>query len=172
MTSIAKSALLVLIVTAAAPVPACQSKSSTDTTAASASAAPIGIAECAACKMVVREQPAPRGQAVHRDGTRVHLCSIGDLVQYLASPSPHGNATAVFVEVLNVNFDPKASDTKERPWVAADSASYVVGVDRKRIMGPAILPYRERGQAEVAAKAHGGKLKTWAELRQFVLEKK
>ncbi|HMR06754.1 MAG TPA: nitrous oxide reductase accessory protein NosL [Polyangiaceae bacterium] len=172
MTSVAKSVLLVLLMTAMAPLPACQSKSSTDTTAASASAAPIGIAECAACKMVVREQPAPRGQAVHRDGTRVHLCSIGDLVQYLASPSPHGNATAVFVEALEVNFDPKGSDTKERPWVAAESASYVVGVDRERIMGPAVLSYRERGEAEAAAKAHGGKLRTWAELRQFVLEKK
>ena len=33
--------------------------------------------ECAACGMIVREQPSPRAQAVHRDGERVYFCSIG-----------------------------------------------------------------------------------------------
>ena len=153
-------------------IPACQDKANTDAVASAASAAPMGAAECAACKMVVREQPAPRAQAVHRDGTRVHLCSIGDLVQYLASPSPHGSAIAIFVEALEGDFDPKGSDTKERPWVAAESASYVVGVDRERIMGPAVLSHKDRVLAERAAQAHGGKVSDWAELQGYVLKKK
>lgn len=109
---------------------------------------------------------------MHRDGTRVHLCSIGDLVQYLSSPSPHGSATSLFVEGLESEFDPKSSDTKERPWVLAEHAHYVVGVDRERIMGPAILSYQSAAQADAAAKTHGGSVRSWAELRKFVLEKK
>ena len=45
---------------------------------------------CTACGMVIREQPAPRGQLLRRDGTREFLCSIDDLVQYLDVPSPLG----------------------------------------------------------------------------------
>ncbi len=150
----------------------CDDEAKSGAAAGSASAAPIGMAECAACKMVVHEQPAPRGQVVHRDGTREHLCSIGDMVQYLQAPSPHGSATSIFVEALEGDFDPAKSDTKPRPWIPAESASYVIGVKRERIMGPAVLSYKERAQAEAAAKKHGGKLATWPELSKYVLEKK
>ena len=34
------------------------------------------VETCTACGMVVREQPAPRGQVIHRDGTRVFLCDF------------------------------------------------------------------------------------------------
>ena len=151
----------------------CKGKKETDGASKStASAAHIGLAECSACKMVVREQSAPRGQVVHRDGTRAHFCSLGDLVHYLEAPSPHGRATGIFVEALESTFDPTITDTKERPWVAADSATYVVGVKRKRIMGPAVLSYRQRSQGESAAKKHDGKLTTWPELPKFVLKAK
>ncbi len=148
----------------------CDKKPSDAHAAAATSAAPIGIAECAACGMVVREQPAPRGQVVHRDGTRVHLCSIGDMVHYLQTPSPHGKPAKIHVEALPVDFDPTGTDTNERPWVDAEKASYVVGVERKRVMGRAVLAYAERAQAEAAAKRLSGQLKTWEELPKFVLQ--
>jgi nitrous oxide reductase accessory protein NosL len=145
-------------------LPACKESAQRAGAAAAASAAPIGIAECAACKMVVREQPAPRGQVVHRDGHRVHLCSIADLVHYVAAPSPHGAPSGVFVEALEDGFDPKSTDTKERPWVPAESAAYVVGVPRQHIMGPPVLAYSDRLRAETAAARHGGKVTLWKDL--------
>ena len=172
MKRLQRMAVGCLTLMALAPALACDDKGKSEAAKASASAAPIGMAECAACNMVVHEQPAPRGQVVHRDGTREHLCSIGDMVQYLQAPSPHGSATSIFVEALEADFDPAKSDTKPRPWIPAESASYVVGVKRERIMGPAVLSYKERGQAETAAKKHGGKLASWQELSKYVLEKK
>ena len=148
---------------------ACDKKAEAAAATASTSAAAIGIAECAACGMVVQEQPAPRGQLVHRDGTREHFCSIADLVQYLEAPSPHGKATAIFVEALEDDFDPASADAKARPWTAAKSATFVVGVERENVMGHAALSYERRAQADAAAKRLGGTVNTWTELKATVL---
>lgn len=164
------SLMMSVVLLGAAPT-GCDRKAAHDHGTAAASAAPIGAAECAACGMVVREQPAPRGQAVHRDGTRVHLCSIGDMVHYLQSPSPHGKPSALFVEALEPSFDPASIDTAPRQWVSAETASYVVGIERKRVMGRAVLAYAERSHAEAAAKKSGGRVKTWNELPAFVLQR-
>lgn len=131
---------------------------------ASASATPIAGAECQACGMVVREQPSPRGQVVHRDGKRVHLCSVGELLLYLREPSPHGAPSAVFVEALDPEADPHAGSTAERPWIRAESGFYVVGVPRKGIMGSPVLAYDEQSAAERAAARHGGRTVRWTEL--------
>ncbi len=127
----------------------------------------IGVEECAACGMVVREQPAPRGQLVHRDGQRAHFCSVGDMVQYLRAPSRHGKVTAAFVEVLDPAVDPKLTSTALRPWIRAESAGYVVGVHREGIMGPPVLSYAEPAIAAQVAMAHQGQARTWAQLQSL-----
>lgn len=147
---------------------ACDKKPSDAGNSAGTAAAPIGAAECSACGMVVREQPAPRGQVVHADGKRVHLCSIGDLVQYLAEPSPHGKPTAIYVETLDPAQDPKQNATEERPWAPAESAGYVVGVERRGIMGKPVLAYPSRELAVTAAARHKGQPKQWSELHAHV----
>jgi len=172
MTSARTLAATLLALTTLAVAPACESKDEAAKRAAPAVATAIGIAECAACGMVVREQPAPRAQLIHRDGTREHLCSIDDLVQYLQAPSRHGRATSIWVEALEVDFNPAAADIKERPWIPAEGATYVVGVQREHVMGNAVLPYDTRERAQAAATKHGGALKTWPELEKFVLKKK
>ncbi len=126
-----------------------------------------GVAECAACGMVVREQPAPRGQVVHRDGHRAHFCSIGDMVQYLRAPSPHGKVQAAFVELLEPAADPKRTDRATRPWSAAEEASYVVGVHRDGIMGPPVLTYADPSAAGEVARKHGGAVRTWQALQDL-----
>ncbi|MCB9556605.1 MAG: nitrous oxide reductase accessory protein NosL [Deltaproteobacteria bacterium] len=128
-----------------------------------------GTAECAACSMVVREQPAPRAQLVHRDGTRQFFCSIGDLAQYLRAPSKHGPVEAVFVEALDSAADPKKTTRTLHPWIAAKDASYVVGVDRPGIMGKPVLVYRREADAKRVADAHGAKLLVYDKLSRALL---
>ena len=112
--------------------------------------------EGAVCGMLVRDQSAPRAQVVHRDGTRFFLCSLGDLMVYLSNPSPHGRAIEVFVEVMKAEEDPALSHTEPHPWVAADGAFHVVGVERTRIMGRPVLSYEDRTTAEAVASRHPG----------------
>lgn len=125
-----------------------------------------GTAECAACSMVVREQPAPRGQVVHRDGTRRFVCSLADLAHYLDAPSKHGEARAIFVEVLDPSADPRRVSAAARPWVRAGQAHFVVGVKRPRVMGKPALAYRTRAEAERIASAHGRRVVDFAALRR------
>ena len=132
-------------------------------------AEPMGPHECGACGMVVREQPAPRGQVVHRDGTRQYFCSIGDLIQYISSPSPHGAAEHIFVETLAREAHPEVHDTRPHPWRDAQEAQYVLGVQRSGIMGPPVMVFATRDQAaRTSAKFHGQQ-HSWSDLRGAVL---
>jgi len=126
----------------------------------------MGVAECASCNMVVREQPAPRAQLVHRDGTRAHFCSIGDMLPYLASPSPHGKPEQIFVEVMSLEEEPATPNTSAHPWAPAESASYVVGVTRPGVMGPPVLSYANPELAQQAAKRHAGRVQSFEQLKQ------
>ncbi len=124
----------------------------------------IGLAECAVCGMVVREQPAPRAQVLHRDGERAHLCSIGDLRAHLAAPSPHGKAQGVWVEALPTGIAPAELGSAPRPWQRAESAGYVLGVPRAGVMGEAVLSYASAEEALAEAARLSGRTASWAEL--------
>ena len=124
--------------------------------------------EDAVCGMLVRDQSAPRGQLVHRDGTRSFFCSIADLLIYLDTPSPHGRTHAVFVEVMEPDEDPRATHLGEHPWQRFEETVFVVGVARMGIMGPPVLAYADRADADPIAARHPGarildaeELRTW-----------
>jgi nitrous oxide reductase accessory protein NosL len=135
-------------------------------------AAALADQEDEVCGMLVRAQSAPRGQVVHRDGSRFFFCSLGDLLVHLGAPSPHGRTVAVFVEVMNPDENPMASHLDQHPWVLAEDAFYVIGIERQGIMGEPVLAYAERGAAESAAQGHtdarvldlGGLRDWWKEL--------
>lgn len=149
---------------------ACDRNSSSKEQAATVEARPIGHAECAACAMVVIEQPAPRGQVAHRDGTHEHFCSLGDFVQYVQSPSPHGPIVASYVEVVSPEVPPDEIDSKPRKWVPADQARYMVDIERTGVMGPGIVAYESMEDATRAAERHDGRIVGWKELPDIVAQ--
>ncbi len=112
--------------------------------------------EDAVCGMLVRGQSAPRGQLVHRDGTRLFFCSLGDLLVHLSAPSPHGEVKAVFVEVMEPDEDPLESHPGPHAWLRAEEVTFVVGVPRRGIMGPPVLSYRDAAAAESAVGERDG----------------
>lgn len=132
--------------------------------AASSVAEPIGEHECGACGMIVREQPAPRAQVVHRDGTHVWFCSVGDVVAYLGAPSPHGRIEHVWVEVVAADVDLASTDVSERPWAEVASAHYVLGVTRPDVMGTPVLAFASAADASAAATRLGARTASWNEV--------
>jgi nitrous oxide reductase accessory protein NosL len=106
------------------------------------------------CGMLVREMSAPRGQVVHRDGSRFFFCSLGDMLVHLGAPSPHGRVEAIFVETMKPDEDPMQSHTGEHPWIHADEAVFVVGIERPGIMGAPVLTYANQSDAEHAMRVH------------------
>lgn len=154
-----------------AVLPACHTDRGDDGGgAASAAPAAIGGAECAACGMVVREQPAPRGQLVFRDGTRAFACSVGDLVQVLAAPSPHGSVEHTWVESLPAGVAPGAiTASAPTKWIDATRGFYVLGVDRPGVMGKPVLVYAARADAARVAQRTGGHVVEWGALRGEIM---
>lgn len=132
---------------------------------AGALASPQAIAdhECASCGMIVREQPAPRAQVVHRDGTHEWFCSIADLVAYRGSPSRHGRIEHTWVEILPPDVDPAVHDMGEARWVEVERAAFVLGVERNMIMGAPVLSFATEADARAAAERLGGRTTRWDE---------
>ena len=120
--------------------------------------------ECAACGMIVREQPAPRGQLVHRDGTRVHFCAISDLAAYVGAPSPHGEPVGIFVEAMAPDVSPDDLSTVEGAWVDVHEASFVVGEFTRPVMGRPVLTFSSEGHGREAAERLGGRALDWSGL--------
>lgn len=108
------------------------------------------------CGMLVHEMSAPRGQVVHRDGSRFFFCSLGDMLVHLSAPSPHGCVEATFVEVMRPDEDPMQSHTGVHPWVPANEAVFVIGIDRPGIMGKPVLAYANQSEAAIVMEAHDG----------------
>lgn len=121
--------------------------------------------ECAACGMIVAEQSSARAQVVHGDGTRAYFCSIGDMLAYLAAPSPHGKIVGSWVEAMDPTKDPSEFSTDKLPWIPATSASYVIGIDKPRVMGKPVAVYERRADADAAAAKYKGTATDWNGLR-------
>ncbi len=123
---------------------------------------------CTLCSMVVREQPVPRAQVVHRSGARAHLCSISELVPYLAVPSPDGRPTHFWVEVLRVDDGSAPTLTEPRPWIPAAGAWFVVGGPERPVMGESVLAYATSEDARSIAEQCGGTALSWNELLEHL----
>ncbi|MCP4498830.1 MAG: hypothetical protein GY822_02550 [Deltaproteobacteria bacterium] len=120
--------------------------------------------ECAACGMVVAEQPAPRGQLVRRDGTREFFCSVGDMHVHLNIPSPHGKPALIWVETLPSSMKLDDRELQEQPWKNVNDVVFITGVKRKGIMGKPVLVQETQAEALTMAKRLGGIPESWSSL--------
>jgi copper chaperone NosL len=123
---------------------------------------PLDGQECAACGMIVRDEPSPRAQIVHADGTRAFFCSLADLVAYQEVPSRHGALVHTWVETLPADLDPALHDVGLRPWSPAADAHYVLGLER-RVMGTPALAYEREADASAVATRVSGRAMRWNE---------
>jgi nitrous oxide reductase accessory protein NosL len=121
---------------------------------------------CSACGMVVREQPAPRGQVVYRDGSREFLCAIDDLVRFLEVPSSKGKPVKIFAEVMADGHDITDMDASAKPWIEAGKLFFVTGIERGGVMGAPALTYQTEAAAKKAAGKYNGKVVSFETLIQ------
>jgi nitrous oxide reductase accessory protein NosL len=118
--------------------------------------------------MVVSEQPAPRAQVLHRDGTRQFLCGISDLLVHLEAPSPHGAPVEIFVEAMEADEDPAQIELREHAWIRAEDALYRLGDERPPfIMGTPVMVYRDRATAARAISHGPTRVLDFRELRDW-----
>jgi copper chaperone NosL len=132
----------------------------------------IGAHECEACGMLIREQPAPRAQLVHKDGQRHFFCSVSDMLTYMQAPSPHGSVATSFVETLHPQDDPMEFSVDPRPWTGTREAAFVLGVAKPKVMGTPILVYGSENEAKSVSEKYKGTTVSWNKLKQTLGMKK
>lgn len=110
------------------------------------------------CQMTVLDHPGPKAQ-IHLAGlpAPIFFSQVRDAVAYLRLPEQSHAVRAVFVS------DMAAATGWENPgpdnWIAADSATYVVGSDRTGGMGaPELVPFSTPEAARAFAAQYGGTL--------------
>ena len=130
----------------------------------------IGAHECEVCRMTVREQPAPRGQLLYRDGTRMFFCSLSDLATHQVAPSPHGEAVGVFVEVLQPGTRAEDLSSGNHPWKPAAEAWFVVGNFQRPVMGRPVLAFAQQADAEAARQEVHGQVLRWPALVSLITD--
>jgi len=155
--------ILILCILALA---ACKNENTTSSELKAVVAKHVETETCAACGMVVREQPAPRGQVVYRDGSREFLCAIDDLVRFLEVPSSKGKPVKIFAEVMSDDHDIANMDASTKPWVEVEQLFFVTGVERGGVMGAPALTYQTEAAAKKAAGKYNGKVVSFETLTQ------
>jgi copper chaperone NosL len=145
---------------------ACNQENTPSAQADSVVAKNVETETCSACGMVVREQPAPRGQVVYRDGSREFLCAIDDLVRFLEVPSPKGKPVKIFAEVMADGHNVTDMDASAKPWVEVDKLFFVTSIERGGVMGAPALTYQTEDAAKIAAAKYNGKVVTFQQLTQ------
>lgn len=107
-------------------------------------------AKCPVCNMEVRSSTLGPAAVVFKAGTVVGFDSTGDMFRYLLDPKKHGfqqeNVDRVYVTQYGT-----------KNFIDAKQAVYVVGSDVKGSMGPEVVPFAEKGEAEKFMAAHHGK---------------
>lgn len=129
----------------------------------------ITTEECAVCSMVVREQAAPRGQLVHRNGARLFFCSISGMIQHMQAPSPHGKIIASWVEIFPANVDPMDLDVTAKPWKKFEHSFFVMGMKRQGIMGEPVMCFGTKKNATDFASKNNGRELSIEELKEELL---
>ena len=121
------------------------------------------------CQMNLLEHPGPKAQ-VHLDGlpgAPLFFSQVRDVVSYLRMPEKDGQVLATYVTDMSAG-DWAAPATL--PWIAADSAIYVVGSTRRGGMDqPEFVPFGSAGAAKAFIAQFGGQAMTLAEIPQGAL---
>lgn len=108
------------------------------------------------CQMNILDHGGPKAQ-VHLDtfpGKPLFFSQVRDAVAYLRMPEKDGAIQAVYVTDMGaVAWD----DPTSAPWIAADTATYVLGSDRLGGMDqPEFIPFADPAKAADFIALHGG----------------
>ncbi|MDQ2090089.1 nitrous oxide reductase accessory protein NosL [Marimonas arenosa] len=108
------------------------------------------------CQMNVAEHGGPKGQ-IHLEGhpQPLFFAQVRDMVAYLKSPERDADITAIYVSDMGVA--PSWDSPGISNWIAADTATFVVGAGVAGGMGaPEIVPFARLQDATDFAERFGG----------------
>jgi len=123
-------------------------------------------AVCAADGMILVDHPGPKGQLLLRDGETLYYCDTREFFEALHSPELRPRIAKRWVQP----FDQRSWDSFEDGWAEPDELLYVLASRRMGSMGPTIVPFRERSEADRFIAREGGRVLAAGELTPQALE--
>ncbi|AXA92200.1 nitrous oxide reductase accessory protein NosL [Massilia sp. YMA4] len=126
---------------------------------------PAADSACALDGMVLRDYPGAKAQIRYGDGKTDYFCDVVELLRTLLAPEQARGAAVPFVQDMG-----KADWRRPQGhWIAARAAVYVVGSRAVGSMGPTVVPFAQRADAEAFAGREGGRVLAFADLSPATL---
>lgn len=121
---------------------------------------------CALDGMVLTDFPGPKAQIQYGEGKPDFYCDLMELFAVVLAPEQKRAVAGMFVQDMG-----KADWTNPRGhWIAAKSASYVVGSRKAGSMGPALASFANAPDAAAFAQAEGGKVVPFEQITAGMLK--
>lgn len=113
--------------------------------------------ECHLCGMIIRSFPGPKGQAfIRHHEPALKFCSTVDLFSWLLQPDTPAILQVAFVH--DMGAAPSWESPSDKAFVKVTEAWYVAGHQLKGAMGHTLASFRNKQDANIFIKKHGGHL--------------
>lgn len=124
--------------------------------------------ECHICGMNIVHFPGPKGQAfIRHQHSALKFCSTVELFGWLLQPDTPAILDKAYVHDMGAATAWKKPD--EQHYVEVTKAWYVAGHNQYGAMGPTLASFKEKQQANIFIKQHGGRLLGFSEIDLKVL---
>lgn len=126
---------------------------------------PSADTACALDGMVLQDFPGPKAQIQYGEGKPDFYCDLMELFAVVLAPEQKRAVAGLFVQDMG-----KADwEHPQGHWIAAKSASYVVGSRKSGSMGPTLASFSTAQEATAFAKAEGGKVLPFEQITAAML---
>ena len=122
---------------------------------------------CALDGMLVAAHAGPKAQVLRRDGSRAFFCDAKEAFEETLAPRADRRVAGVWFQ----NLDRAGWESHPDGWSAADSLHFVGGSAKIGPMGPTLVPFRQRSNAESFVARHGGRIYRYGEIDLGLVKK-
>jgi copper chaperone NosL len=116
--------------------------------------------------MILSDHPGPKGQMIFKDGKHQYFCDTKGLFTTLYDPNYKMKIKQVFVQ----DFGQREWASYVDRWIDVNDAIFVLDSDKFGAMGPTLVSFAQRIDAEAFSKESGGTVLAFSEINQELFE--
>jgi copper chaperone NosL len=116
--------------------------------------------------MILADHPGPKGQAIFKDGQHHFFCDTKGLFSTLYDPNYKMKIKQAFVQ----DFGQREWGSYNDRWIDVESAFYVMDSKKFGAMGPTLVSYSKRADADAFVKEFGGSVVAFSEITEELFE--
>lgn len=123
-------------------------------------------AVCLIDGMILADHPGPKGQVIFKDGEHHYFCDTKGLISTLFDPNYKMKIQQAFVQ----DFGQREWGSYNDGWIDVKDAFLVLDSKKFGAMGPTVVPFSQRADADGFASEFGGSVLAFSELTEEKME--